>query len=127
MPEILSIIPTLRVASIDVAMPFYEALGFGVSWQHQIGPDAPRLACVAQGPGQLFLTEHAVAPFASVVHLMVTGLDDVLDRARQKGVEPTFGPEVRPWGDREAYFTDPDGNVLRCGETVSGPMDTTHS
>ena len=124
MPEIRAIIPTLRVSSVDDVLPFYAALGFTVSWQHQITPDAPRLTCVAQGPGNLFLTEHAVAPFESVVHVMVDGLDEIVENARRRGVEPTYGPATRPWGDREAYFTDPDGNVLRFGETISAPEDS---
>jgi uncharacterized glyoxalase superfamily protein PhnB len=39
-----------------------------------------------------------------------------LNRAATAGHYPIFGPEDRPWGDREAYFRDPDGNVLRFGE-----------
>jgi catechol 2,3-dioxygenase-like lactoylglutathione lyase family enzyme len=123
MPEIRSIIPTLRVSSVDVALPFYDAFGFTLSWQHQIMPGVPRLTCVSRGQGELFLTEHAVAPFQSVVHVMVEGLDELVEIARLKGVEPTYGPATRPWGDREAYFTDPDGNVLRFGETITASED----
>jgi hypothetical protein len=49
---------------------------------------------------------------------MVTGLAELVGRARSEGFEPTFGPEDRPWGDREVYFTDEGGNVLRFGETI---------
>ena len=118
MPRIRSVIPTLRVSSVDTALPTYRALGFAVAWQHRLAPEAPRLTCVARGEHQLFLTEHPVAPFGSVVHVMVEGLDDLVAAARAEGAEPSFGPENRPWGDREAYFTDPDGNVLRFGETL---------
>ena len=65
---------------------------------------------------ELFLTEHTVAPAGAVVHVMVSDLDAIVGAALADGVAPSFGPERRPWGDREAYFTDPDGNVLRLGE-----------
>ena len=118
MTTIRSVIPTLRITRIEASLPLYHALGFEIAWQHQLGPDAPRLTCVAQDAKELFLTEHPVAPFGAVVHVMVTGLDGIVARAREAGFEPTFGPERRAWGDREAYYTDADGNVLRFGETV---------
>jgi catechol 2,3-dioxygenase-like lactoylglutathione lyase family enzyme len=118
-PTIRRAIPTLRVASIDRALPLYEGLGFSVSWQHQISVGAPRLTSVTQGTSELFLTEHPIARYGAVVHFVVDGLQALVDRAGAQGFEPTFGPEDRPWGDREAYFTDVDGNVLRFGEPIS--------
>jgi catechol 2,3-dioxygenase-like lactoylglutathione lyase family enzyme len=105
------------VADVDVSLPFYASLGFEVSWRHRLHEDAPRLTCVAREGHELFLTEHAVAPVGAVVHVMVSGLDAIVATAAAHGVAPAFGPELRRWGDREAYFTDPDGNVLRLGES----------
>jgi predicted lactoylglutathione lyase len=51
-------IPTLRIASIEKSLPFYKALGFEISWQHQLNPDAPRLTSVTHESVELFLTEH---------------------------------------------------------------------
>lgn len=115
-PNLLHAIPTLRVASIDTSLPFYEALGFEVAWQHQLAPDAPRLTSVRHSSVELFLTEHPVAPVGSVVYIVVDQVDEFVTLARSSSVDPTFGPEDRPWGDREAYFTDPDSNVLRFGQ-----------
>jgi catechol 2,3-dioxygenase-like lactoylglutathione lyase family enzyme len=111
-----SVIPTLRVTAIEASLPLYRALGFGVAWEHRLSPDAPRLTCIRQGAIELFLTEHAVAPAGAVAYFVIQGLDALVTRAAEAGHYPTFGPEDRPWGDREAYFRDPDGNVLRFGE-----------
>jgi len=46
------------------------------------------------------------------------GVDTLVARAAAAGLHPIFGPEDRPWGNREAYFRDPDGNVLRFGEAI---------
>lgn len=118
MATLRSVIPTLRVTDVEASLPLYRALGFDVAWQHRLGPDAPRLTAVARDSREVFLTEHPVAPVGAVVHFRVEGLDEIVERARDAGFGPTFGPEVRPWGDREAYFRDADGNVLRFGEAV---------
>ena len=111
-------IPTLRVTRVEDTLPLYQALGFEVAWQHQLAPDAPRLTAVARDSKELFLTEHPVAPVGAVVHFMVQGLDQIVDDARRAGFVPMSGPEERPWGHREAYYADADGNVLRFGERV---------
>jgi predicted enzyme related to lactoylglutathione lyase len=113
-------IPTLRVANVDLSLPTYDALGFAVAWQHRLSPTAPRLTAIRQGAVQVFLTEHPVAPTGAVVYFAVQGVDQLVARAARGGLVPTFGPEDRPWGSREAYFTDLDGNVLRFGEAI-GP------
>lgn len=114
-----SVVPTLRVTSLDRSLPFYSALGFSVAWIHQIAEDQPRLAAVQQGPVQLFLTEHDVAPVGAVVYSNTRGVDALSDEATALGLKPMFGPEDRPWGQREVYFEDPDGNVLRFGEPTA--------
>lgn len=110
-------IPTLRVASAQAALPTYAALGFSVAWEHQLTPDAPHLVCIRQGEVDVFLTEHPVTEPGAVVYFVTPDVDALVSAAGRAGVRPTFGPEVRPWGDREAYFQDSDGNTLRFGET----------
>ena len=119
-PSIESAIPVVRVTSFTDAMPLYKALGFRVYWQHRLTPDGPRLTSVVLGGAELYLTEHPVAPFEAVIYFVVHGLDELVERARARGFAPSFGPEEREWGDREAYFTDVDGNVLRLGESKTG-------
>lgn len=123
-PELHSAIPMLRVASIEVALPVYHALGFSVAWQHQLDPKAPRLTSVRHGRVTLYLTEYPIAPLGGVVYLETKGVDALVARARSRGLDPSFGPEDRPWGDREAYFEDVDGNVLRFGESLEATGDT---
>lgn len=120
-PGLRAAIPMLRVASIDAALPVYRALGFAIAWQHQLAPESPRLTSVRHGTVEIYLTEHAVAPPGGIVYLRTQGVDALVARARSRGLEPTFGPANRSWGDREAYFEDVDGNVLRFGEPLAEP------
>ena len=115
-----SIVPTLRVSSLDQSLAFYESLGLCVAWVHQPAEGQPRLAAVQHGAIQLFLTEHAVAPFGAVVYVNTRGVDALRTLAEARGISPILGPADRPWGQREVYFQDPDGNVLRFGEPFTG-------
>lgn len=36
-----------------------------------------------------------------------------------KGVQFTSPPQTRPWGQRTAYFTDPDGNIWEIQQWVN--------
>ena len=114
-----SLIPTLRVADLDRSLRFYGVLGFTVAWIHQLAPDQPRLAAVQHGSVQLFLTEHAVAPTGAVVYANARGVDALTRAAGAVGLTAMFGPSDRPWGQREVYFQNPDGNVLRFGEPAT--------
>jgi catechol 2,3-dioxygenase-like lactoylglutathione lyase family enzyme len=123
-PVVDSLVPTLRVADLDRSLAFYRTLGFTLAWIHQLAPDQPRLAAVNHGSVQLFLTEHAVAPTGAVVYANSRGVEALTQKAVAAGLRPVFGPANRPWGQREVYFHDPDGNVLRFGEptaTASAP------
>jgi catechol 2,3-dioxygenase-like lactoylglutathione lyase family enzyme len=95
------------------------ALGFRVTWEHQLAPDAPRLVCVRQNDVEVFLTEHPATAPGAVAYFITRDVNAVVRAARQAGVDPVFGPEDRPWGSREAYFVDRDGNTLRFGEVRS--------
>lgn len=117
-----SVVPTLRVTSLDRSLSFYGLLGFSIAWIHQSGQGQPRLAAVQHGSVQLFLTEHAVAPVGAVVYSNTRGVDALSASATAQGLKPTFGPADRPWGAREVYFEDPDGNVLRFGEPASAAI-----
>ncbi|MDH4044019.1 MAG: glyoxalase superfamily protein [Gemmatimonadota bacterium] len=118
-PHVRAAIPMVRVQTIDAALPLYTALGFVIGWEHRLAPDAPRLVSLQHGEVALYLTEHPVPSFGAVVYLVTHGLDALVARAMAAGIRPTFGPEDRPWGNREAYFRDADGNVLRFGEAIA--------
>jgi uncharacterized glyoxalase superfamily protein PhnB len=90
-----------------------------VAWEHQLAPYAPRLVCVSQDGVEVFLTEHPVTAAGAVAYFVTLNVDAVVEAARDAGVAPAFGPEDRPWGSREAYFVDRDGNTLRFGEVRS--------
>ena len=42
----------------------------------------------------------------------VDDLDVALDRAREMGIEPEYGPVLEPWGVRRFFLRDPAGTLI---------------
>lgn len=51
--------------------------------------------------------------------LYVDDVDAASEELRADGVERTGPPTNRPWGERSAYFEDPDGNPIQ----ITAPID----
>ncbi|OLE74271.1 hypothetical protein AUG19_09135 [archaeon 13_1_20CM_2_54_9] len=61
-----------------------------------------------------------VKPSASEYYFRVDNVDIWYDRLRSKGVKFSRRPKDQPWGDRTAYFRDPDKYQL----ALHGPLAT---
>ena len=57
-----------------------------------------------------------VAP--GYVYVRVDDVDDAAARVAAAGGRPLSPPRVRSWGERAAWFADPDGNVVAVGEPI---------
>jgi uncharacterized glyoxalase superfamily protein PhnB len=107
-------IPILRVDNADAAVAWYARLGFSKQWEHRFGPELPAFAEIARGDVKLFLSEHhGDASPDTLVYLVVSNLDAV-------AAEFGLSPEEKPWGRREVWLRDCDGNRLRLA-SPAGP------
>jgi catechol 2,3-dioxygenase-like lactoylglutathione lyase family enzyme len=111
-------IPVLLVADADVAVRWYERLGFHEEWRHRYEPGFPAFVSVRRGDDRagvrLFLSEHRGdgSPGAS----FSLRVDDIALIAAE------FGVEVHDAGSRlEVHLTDPDGNGLSIGARTGQP------
>jgi catechol 2,3-dioxygenase-like lactoylglutathione lyase family enzyme len=103
------VVPVLRVRDARAAAKWYARLGFEVEWTHQFEPGLPLFLAIARDGWRLFLSEHTGdAPGPSLVYLTANDVN---------GIAAALGEEARdmPWGTRELWLTDPDGNRLRIG------------
>ena len=113
-------IPILRVTDADVAVRWYERLGFEEEWRHRYEPGFPAFVSVRRGgdgPGvRLFLSEHrGDAVPGATVYLRV---DDVAPIAAE------FAVDVEDAVSRlEVRLTDPDGNRLSIGARTGRPAE----
>jgi catechol 2,3-dioxygenase-like lactoylglutathione lyase family enzyme len=100
------VVPILRVADADVAVRWYERLGFTKQWEHRFDPSCPAFVSIACGGARLFLSEHrGDARPDTLVGLMVSDVDAVVAEFGRPDGEPPYGCEFE--------LRDPDGNRLR--------------
>ena len=102
----MEVVPILRVTDADVAVRWYERLGFTKQWEHRFDPSCPAFVSIARGGARLFLSEHrGDARPDTLVGLRVSDV---------AAVEAEFGrPTAEPPYECEFELRDPDGNRLR--------------
>ena len=106
--------PMLPVADLDRALRHYAELGFDVETYDA----AYGFAAWAGLELHLVVTpDHDPARTAAAVFLHVPDADAVA--AAWAAVPRTGAPEEKPWGMREGWHIDPDGNLLRFGSRLA--------
>ena len=53
------------------------------------------------------------------IYLLVNSIDQYVERAKKQSVKILSEAENRDWGDRTAYFLDPDQHVIAIAEKIS--------
>jgi len=107
MDEVL--VPIFRSKDARESAKWYARLGFEVEGEHQFAPDMPYYLFLMRGGIRLHLSEHkGDAKPDSLAYFYV---DDVDALAAEFGVKV----KDQPWGCREIWLADPDGNRLRIG------------
>ncbi|NRQ33325.1 hypothetical protein HII36_15930 [Nonomuraea sp. NN258] len=130
--------PNLLVSRLSASLRFYSGgLGFRVGWcwsdrqarflrDDEFGePGEPGTALVGRDRAQIILTQTG-GVHGTWLHLDVhtpMQVDGLFREWRERGVNISDPPAVRPWGMYEMRLHDPDGHVLR----VSSPPESTTS
>ena len=115
---------TLLVSNIQESLDFYrDIVGFQVEKSrddyielHHVGV---RLALYPRGRLAEFLgrpewSEQATGP-AINLSLPVSddaAVDELFKKMKQRGAAVVYAPALLPWGQRAAFFQDPDGNLI---------------
>src|SRR5262245_32597251 len=106
--------PQLRMTNWGRSRAFYDALGFGVEWEHRFEPGLPVFAKVSRDGLALFLTEHTGdCKVGGAAYIVVDDVDALFREITARGIKPAEPPEDAPWGTREMLVIDPDDNRLR--------------
>ncbi|MEM7307163.1 MAG: VOC family protein [Planctomycetota bacterium] len=126
----VSIVPALRVRSLDAALPLWKALGFELAFAFAGAElveegrleeaNFARLDAGGEAPVSVFLeADDERAP--ATVHLMLAAPADVDEAAQRLGaggfavIEP---PTDQPWGMRDLRVRDADGNLVIAGAAL---------
>lgn len=128
----------IKVKDFDKSLAFYGGLGFEKIFEY--GPDKEVKedysgATFACGTAKLEIADghRAVKPevfketvASSKISLMieVSSLEEIIQRAKKMGVEPTTPVRHYYWGKLEVAYRDPDGVILVFTETYTPEMAT---
>lgn len=130
---VLRSFPMLSVESLPASLHFYiELLGGEQNYRFPPSGDAVfvtlRLGASELGLGQLgegpALHGQALRPALGhriELCLYVTELDRLVGSLGAAGVRVLLEPSLQPWGERVAYVSDPDGNLLLLVEEQTAP------
>ena len=82
------------------------------------------LALMSLEAAAQMINEEEVQPDKEGVHrtllaAYVEDTDETYEELKQKGVESVKPPVTQPWGQRTAYFKDPDGNLWEISHFIS--------
>lgn len=69
-----------------------------------------------EGATTMFLKEHMGNGGGVIIGFNVDNLNKACDELKIKGVNIFEGPKTTPWGQKVAYFKDPDGNIWEVSE-----------
>jgi lactoylglutathione lyase len=121
--------PVLHAKDVEAVAGFYAQLGF-VEQARVPGPDgsagfiglrrdAAELAVTTEdSPRQLAGVEPGAGPRGELF-VYVERLDDVVDELRSNGATVLREPTDMPWGERVAFVTDPEGNLVTLAAAAS--------
>lgn len=108
------VVPILRVADVDVALAWWQQLGFEHDFTHRYGGNTThRFMGIRRKGADVFLSENvADADGPALVYVWVGDVDALAAR---------FGVEVEqhPWA-RDFEVVNPDGNRVRVGTKELG-------
>ena len=110
--------PILPVLDMDDAVAFYEWAGFDV--RRYEGGDYSFVSVDDESVFDLDTADKPLDPASNnaACYLIVGDVDEWHARLASPGVAVT-ALEDKPWGMREFTLTDPSGNRLRIGRTLS--------
>jgi catechol 2,3-dioxygenase-like lactoylglutathione lyase family enzyme len=112
-------IPILPARNLADTRAFYERLGFETVgwWPEAFGG----YAILVNGDLELHFfrfVELDPAKSYAQCYWRVTNVDAFRDRIASAGV-PVTAPEDTPWGTRECALGDPNGTLVRIGQSLS--------
>ena len=131
--------PILHVHDVERSVRFYtEAFGFEVAFRFpdegplefaflKLGETGIGIGSTAPPPVPDWPAERSTGSFQLCIYAEDT--DEAAERLRSLGVRQVTAPRAMPWGEKLAFFEDPDGNLIHVTATLDqgrgGHLDLT--
>lgn len=120
-PSTHSAAPVLLCTQLAASIAHYrDVLGFEVALAD---PDQPIYAILRRGGAEVHLASPRTAAKAQLpghgsCYVIVSGVDRLYAELRARGAKILTPPESKPYGLRDFYCQDLDGNVIAFGESL---------
>lgn len=126
MQQLVSATPVLRVSNIGTAVRYFtERLGFLSHGVYPAGDEDHAFYAYLSRDGVNVHLERGTQISGGAVYFVVRDVDLIHAEFRSAGADvlydpdqPVQGPGDQPWGMREIWVRDLDGNVLRFGQPL---------
>jgi lactoylglutathione lyase len=116
--------PILEVSDVSRSLRFYtELLGFRMTFSFDGDAGKPVFASLELDDGTKIAIggpKEAVSSGSVAIWLYTDDVDAAVADLRQGGVEVIAEPEDKPWGERVASVSDPDGYTIHIGAPADG-------
>jgi lactoylglutathione lyase len=116
--------PILEVSDVSRSLRFYtELLGFRVTFSFDGDDGKPVFASLELDDGTKIAIggpKEDVSSGSVAIWLYTDDVDAAVADLRQEGVEVIAEPEDKPWGERVASVSDPDGYTIHLGAPADG-------
>ncbi|MGZ3998922.1 MAG: GNAT family N-acetyltransferase [Flavisolibacter sp.] len=110
-------VPILYSSDVKRSIQYYtEVLGFEHHWTWD---DTPGFGGVSKDHVQVFFCKDGQGHPGTWMSIMVNEIDHLHDRIVNKGGTIVSEPEDKEWGLREMLVRDPDGHIIRFGQSAS--------
>jgi catechol 2,3-dioxygenase-like lactoylglutathione lyase family enzyme len=118
--------PNLYTRTPDRMSRFYQQLGFQEKYRFAMPDGTVAFTTLQKGPFYLTLTHLDVIRQSTQLRwigpslfkqsdltVLVSDVDATVARLRSSGTRVLQAPTTQPWGERQAFVTDPDGNYVQ--------------
>lgn len=125
--------PNLYTYDVPRLSAFYQRLGFVELFQFPLPDGTVAFATLQKGPFYLTLANTTVIRQSTGIRqigpsyfkpnditVLVPDVDASFNTVRSSGARVLMEPREQPWGERQAYVTDPDGNLVQISTHRGG-------
>ncbi|GHH80549.1 VOC family protein [Streptomyces capitiformicae] len=126
--------PNLYTSDVDKMLDFYsKALGFTVD--HRFPAEGPAVFGTVSKGGTYYITfttYDTIRTYTGLKHIQKSGfkqsdiavlvdnVDQAFAKAKNAGAHVLMAPKDQPWGERQAYICDPEGNLVQISTHTEG-------
>lgn len=119
--------PNLYTSDVDKMLNFYsKALGFTVEFRFPA--EGPGMFGTVSKEGTYYITFSSydtIKTYTGLPHIgksthkqsdvavIVSNVDQAYNKAKKAGAKALMAPKDQPWGERQAYVADPEGNFVQ--------------